>query len=153
MTQIPQLQEPIAVVAHGFGWTAAGAWGSFLVLLGIIIRQVGPWRKQSIDAGQRLRDDLLRRVEKLERELDRKEVRHQAERALDRHKLNNVTQCLDALLLLLEAAPEKAAEIVGKIKEMRSGQIKAETLEKAAIHAAAIVDADEREAFRQEDRE
>jgi hypothetical protein len=139
---------PVPIIAHGFGWTAAGAWGSFLALMAIIIRQIGPWRKQSIDAEQRLRDDLLRRVEKLERERDRTEARHNAERALDRHKLNNVTQCLDALLLLLEAAPEKAAEIVGKIKDMRARQVEAEALEKAAIHAAAMADADEREADR-----
>lgn len=122
----------------GFGWTAAGAWASFLALMGIIVRQVGPWRKQSIEAEQRLRDNLLARVEKLERVLDRERVRHEAERALDRHKLNNVTQCLDAVLLMLEAAPERAAEIVARIKMMRGDQRQAEALEKAAIHAAEI---------------
>jgi hypothetical protein len=147
------IAEPVAVVAQGFGWTAAGAWGSFLVLLGIIVRQIGPWRKQSIDAGQKLRDDLLRRVEKLERELDRKEVRHQAERALDRHKLNNISQCFDSLMIMLEAAPEKVSEIIMRIKEMRRRQLEAETIEKATIHAAAIVDADEREHFRTEERD
>lgn len=143
-------QPPIPTIVQGFGWTAGGAWAAVALLLGIIARQVNPWRSQSISAEQRLRDDLLRRVEKLEKELDRKEVRHQAERSLDRHKLNNVTQCLDALLLMLEAAPEKAAEIVGRIKDMRARQLEAEALEKAAIHAAAMVDQDERDADREQ---
>jgi hypothetical protein len=136
--------NPIPIEAHGFSWTAGGAWSAALLLLGIIIRQVGPWRKQSIDAEQRLRDDLLRRVEKLEKELDRKEIRHQAERSLDRHKLNNIGQCFDALILMLESAPERASEIVTRVKEMRARQLEAEAMEKAAIHAAALVDSEER---------
>jgi hypothetical protein len=115
---------------QGFGWTA---WGAFMVLLGIIVRQVGPWRKQSHDSEKEFRDGLIKRVEKLERTLE-------VERALDRHRLNNVTQCLDALLLMLEAAPDKAAEIVARIKTMRSEQIQAEALEKAAIHAAVMAE-------------
>src|SRR5438045_233335 len=49
---------------------------------------------------------MRERIEKLE-----------AERASDRHRLNDVTTCLDALLLLLEMAPERAAEHVQRIKE------------------------------------
>jgi hypothetical protein len=130
--------DPIPTVVQGFNWTSAGAWASFLALLGIIVRQVGPWRSQSISAEQRLRDDLLRRVEKLERELDRKETRHQAERSLDRHKLNNIGQCFDAMIIMLEAAPEKVNEIVCRIKEMRQRQLEAEAIEKATIHAAEV---------------
>lgn len=134
-----------------FGWSAAGAWGSFLVLCGIIIRQVGPWRKQSIEAAQRLRDDLLHRVEKLEKTLDRERARHNAERALDRHRLNNVTACFDALMMLLETNPERASEAVAKIKEMRARQLESEALEKGAIHAAMIADTAERDDDRERD--
>jgi hypothetical protein len=70
---------------------------------------------------------MRERLEKLE-----------AERAVDRHRLNNVTTCLDALLLLLETAPEKAAEHVARIKQMRTAQMAAEAAEKGAIHGAAI---------------
>lgn len=133
---------PIPVETHGFSWTAGGAWTAVILLLGIIVRQVGPWRKQSIDAEQRLRDDLLRRVEKLERTLDRERARHSAERALDRHKFANVAGCFDAMLMMLEAAPEKLAEILPKIKEMRARQLEAEALEKAAIHAAEMAFSD-----------
>lgn len=137
---------PIPIVAHGFSWTAAGAWATFLALLGVIVRQVGPWRKQRDDAEDKLRTDLLKRVENLEKTIEHKDrlgeqerARHEAERALDRHRLNNVTQCLDALLMLLEQAPERATEAVARIKEMRGKQIVAEAAEKATIRAAEIV--------------
>jgi hypothetical protein len=107
-------------------------------LLGLLIRQIGPWRRQADEVAAALRADLLHRVEKLERTLDRERLRHNAERALDRHRLNNVTQCFDALLLLIEMNPEKATEVVGKIKEMRARQILAEAEEKAIIRAAEI---------------
>lgn len=116
-----------------------------LSLLGIIIRQILPWRRQVDEVAQHLRDDLLRRVEKLERTLERERLRHNAERALDRHRLNNVTACFDAMLLLLEMNPGRATEIVVKIKEMRATQILAESEEKAIIRAAEIA-ADEHEA-------
>lgn len=128
-------------VSTGFTWTAAGAWASFaalLGLLGVVVRQYVPLRKTNLDADQKLREDLLQRVEKLEAQLERQQVRHSAERALDRHRLNNVTQCFDALLLLIETAPEKAAEAVVKIKEMRKAQLIAEAEEKAIIRAADI---------------
>lgn len=137
---------PIPIVAHGFSWTAAGAWATFLALLGVIVRQVGPWRKQRDDAEDKLRSDLISRIDKLEEQVREKDrlhdadrARHEAERALDRHRLNNVTQCLDALLLLLEQAPERATEAVARIKEMRGKQIIAEAQEKATIRAAEIV--------------
>lgn len=82
--------------------------------------------------------DLRERVVKLEERLDSERVRHEAERAVDRHRINNLTQCLDALLMLLEAAPEKAAEHVAKIRSMRDKQAHRETQEKATIQAAAI---------------
>jgi hypothetical protein len=125
-------------VNAGFGWTAAGAWGTFLGVIALIIRQVGPWKRQTTEADERLRKDLLERVEKLERTLDRERKRHEAERSLDRHKLNNIVQCFDAVMLMLEAAPERAPEIVVRIKAMRASQMQAEAAEKAVIHAAEI---------------
>jgi hypothetical protein len=121
-----------------FTWTAAGAWGAFITLLGIIIRQIGPWRKQSMDAEQTFRDGLLARVQRLEQTLDQERARHSAERAIDRHRLNNVSQCFDAMMLMLKAAPEKTAEIIVHIEQMRAEQLKAEALEKAALQASLI---------------
>lgn len=118
------------------GWAVFGI--AVLALLGVIVRQIVPWRKQAAEAEARLRDDLIRRVERLERQIDRERTKHEAERALGRHELKNINQCFDALLLLIEMAPERAAESVAKIKEMRAGQVQAEAKEKAIIRAAEI---------------
>jgi hypothetical protein len=134
-------------------WTTAGVWIVALSLVGIFIRQIVPWRTQAAEAEAHLRADLLKRVEKLERQLDRERHRHErdrihrdAERQLDRHRLNNVTQCFDALLMLLKANPDKAAEIVPMIEDMRAKQLLAEAEEKAIIRAAEIA-AEERSAM------
>jgi uncharacterized membrane protein YccC len=137
---------PVATVANGAQQlTMAGVWIAAIGIVGLLIRQIMPWRRQVSADEQTLRADLLRRVERLEQTLDRERLRHNAERALDRHRLNNITQCFDAMLMLIETTPERASEIVTKIKEMRAVQMKAEAQEKAIIRAAEI-EADEREA-------
>lgn len=121
-----------------FTWTSAGAWASFLALCGIIARQVGPWRRISVDAEKEFRDGLIARVSKLERDLEIQRARHDAEIALARHRLNNVTQCFDAVMMMLKSAPDKVTEIIVHIEQMRAEQLKAEALEKAAIHEAVM---------------
>lgn len=123
-----------------------------LSLLGLLIRQIGPWRKQVIDEEAKFRAALVatnaaltERIDKVERLLRRERVRHNAERAVDRHRLNNITACFDATLMMLEMNPDRAAEVVAKIKEMRASQMIAEAEEKAIIRAAEI-SADEEEA-------
>lgn len=134
-------------------WTLAGIWVAALSFFGILIRQIGPWKKQSDDAQAHFRDDLIRRLEKVERTLESERAIHKAERSLDRHRLNNVTQCFDALLLLIEMAPERATEAVQKIKEMRAVQLEAEAKEKAMIRVAEIAAAEfEAELERAEDK-
>ena len=143
------MPDPNAIsVSTGFTWTSffTGISGaSLLGILALVIRQIGPWRKQRDEAEQKLRTELLKRIGKLEKQLDTKERHHEAERALDRHKINNLTQCLDAVLMVLEAAPEKTVEVVARIKTMREAQILAEAKESAAIYAAKIADAKELE--------
>jgi hypothetical protein len=117
-----------------FTWGAAGAWASFLALCAVIVRQVGPWRKQSIDAEKSFRDDLINRVTRLEQTLERERVYRDAERAVDRHRLNNVTQCFDAVMMMLKASPDRATDIIVHIEKMRAEQLKAEAIEKSAIH-------------------
>lgn len=123
-------------------WTAGGVLVIAFSMLGLLIRQIGPWKKQVSEAEDHIRSDLIRRVERLERTLDSERAIHKAERSLDRHRLNNVTQCFDALLLLIEMAPERASEAVQKIKEMRAAQLRAEAEEKAVIRAAEIAAAE-----------
>jgi len=155
-------------------WAATGWIVAAIGFFGIILRLVGPWRKQITETEERLRkeladaltaeratnaatlsseraahaaelrqhaldrDEMGDRIDKLERMLDRQQIRHNAERSLDRHRLNNINQCFDALLLLLKANPEKSAEAVAMIEDMRAKQLVAEAEEKAIIRAAEI---------------
>jgi hypothetical protein len=121
------------------GWTTtAGVWVAALTLIGILARQVVPWKKQEDDSEAQFRDALIRRVENLESKIERQEARHRAEQGLSNHKLRNMTACFDAMLLMLEMTPERGPEIVTKIKAMRADQMKAEAREAAIIRAADI---------------
>jgi hypothetical protein len=120
------------------GWTAAGIWVAALGFLGLLVRQVIPWKKIAADSEQAWRTELINRIDKLERRQERERARHNAERAIDRHRLNNVTACFDAMMLLLKTSPEKATEIVVQIEAMRARQREEEALEKSRIHAALI---------------
>lgn len=134
------------------GLTAAGVWMAAIGLLGILIRQVGPWRKQAHEAEVQARADeakfraellareafLLQRIDSLESRLERQEAHHTAEKALGNHKLRNITACFDAMLMMMEMTPDRGAEVVVKIKEMRAAQIIAEAKEAAIIRAAEI---------------
>jgi hypothetical protein len=133
--------------------TVAGVWIAAIGVIGLLIRQIVPGHRAASEAEGRLRDALIKRVDLLERKLERQESRHAAERALGNHQLRNVTACFDAMLLMLEMNPDRGPEIVSKIKEMRASQIVAETQEKAIIRAAEIAaDAEEsREAQAEEE--
>lgn len=151
-----------------WGWAVIG--GTLVGLISLIIRSIGPWRKQISEAetsirtelhdqitelkkeieNERLihatemrafnleRDEMGDRLARMEKMLSRQQIRHNAERALDRHRLNNITACFDSLLMLLKANPEKSAEAVKLIEDMRAKQILAEAEEKAIIRAAEI---------------
>lgn len=141
-----------------------------VALVTMLLRQVGPWRKQISDAESTIRtelheqinelkaemhkerlehatemrafnlerDEMGDRLARMEKQLSRQQIRHNAERALDRHRLNNINACFDALLLLLKANPEKSADAVKMIEDMRAKQLLAEAEEKAIIRAAEI---------------
>lgn len=78
------------------------------------------------------------RIDRLENLLAQKDAEHEAERRADRHKINNLSQCLDALLLLIEQDPTKAAEAAAKVRKMRDGQQTREIAESATLRAAKI---------------
>jgi hypothetical protein len=78
------------------------------------------------------------RIDRLENLLAQKDIEHEAERRADRHKINNLSQCLDALLLLIEQDPAKAAEAAAKVRKMRDEQQTREVAESATLRAAKI---------------
>lgn len=124
-----------------FGWGAIFGLLNLLLGGGILTAWVKlrpKMRELEKNAEEKLRDDLIARVEKLEKKLDEERVSHEAEMTVMRHRLNNSEQCLDALLLLLKAAPNKVAEAVKHIEEMRVRHKSEEALEKGAIVAAKI---------------
>lgn len=124
---------------------APWGWGILVVLVLTLIkmrplmRQLAQTREGSLLKARADDNHELRgRVEALEARLDVERARHEAERSIDRHRINNLTQCLDALLMLLEVAPDKSAEHVAKIKAMRDRQSAFEAAESATIRAATI---------------
>jgi len=133
--------DPVHVAVSGFSWTTA-----FVGLLNVLVAgALVAWikgrpkmRELEKTADEKLRDDLLTRVTKLEIRLEEERAQHDASMSVMRHRLNNSDQCLDALLMLLETSPEKVTEAVAIVKTMRERQRIAEALEKAAIHAAKI---------------
>lgn len=127
---------------------APWGWGVLIILVGFFVRlrpimaKLAQDREASLLAGRAADNAELRgRVEELERRLEQDRTQFETQRMIDRHRINNLTQCLDALLMLLEVAPEKAAQHVAKIKEMRTQQTHNETLEKSTVQAAAVATA------------
>lgn len=145
---VPDIIPP-SLQQSPFTWTSAFSGGTLLALIYMIIRQVGPWRKQTTDASDKLITQLSKRLDKVESQLAterrmnyiatrRLEARHAAQRALDRHKFVNADSNLDALLRILEVSPEKASEAARQAREARSRQRTNEQTEAALIHTAEI---------------
>jgi hypothetical protein len=95
-------------------------------------------RKDTDEVALSLVNQLKQRVETLETASERERVLCDARLAVQRHRINNLSSNFDALLLLIEMAPEKAAEMVAKIKERRAAQEQAEAVEKAALAAVGM---------------
>lgn len=111
-------------------------WIAALSLLGLLFKQIGPWKKQLSDVESQLREAMARRIDKLEMRLERQEEHHRVETTIGNHALRNITACFDAMLLLLEMNPDRGPEIVIKIKEMRAVQMLAEAEEKSILRTA-----------------
>ena len=141
------MAEPIAVTT-GFTWTAALMGVANLLIGGLlvaIVRTRPALKKIANEREANLLEEraeqmeaMQRRLEAMEAKIENERAQHRAERALDRHRLNNFDQCFNALFMMFETSPEKAAEAIAAVKAMRTRQMEAEALEKAAIHAAAI---------------
>lgn len=132
MTHIPP--SPVSV---GFTWGAGLLSLLNLLVGGLLVTLVRTRPALKKIANEREANLLQERAQAMEAMSARME-KLEAERAVDRHRLNHVTQCFDALMLLLEMAPERATEHVARIKEMRAAQMMAEAAEKGAILGTRI---------------
>jgi chromosome segregation ATPase len=127
----------IPIISTGFGWTPILLTFANLLIGGVfvaIIRTRPTLKKIANDREANLLSERAAEMEAMRARLARLE----AERSIDRHRLNNITQCFDALVMLLETNPERASEAVAKVKAMRAEQMKAEAAEKGALHAADL---------------
>lgn len=131
------------------GWLpnlpVAGVYGIWSLVAMAVLALIRGWpalRKMSNDADASLRGDLMGRivslekhVERLEDQIGRERERHNTEMSLQRHALNNERMSLDALLMLLETNPDKAAQAVTLIKENRAQRAAALAIERGFANA------------------
>ncbi|MEJ7933476.1 hypothetical protein WG907_04290 [Sphingobium sp. AN558] len=129
----------------------SATWFAVLGLIGTLIGGAGlggmlkTWldhvrgrRKDTDEVALTLVNQLQTRVTSLEDSSDRERKLCDAQLAVQRHRINNLSGNFDALLLLIEMAPDKASEMVAKIKERRSAQEQAEAVEKATLAAIGL---------------
>ena len=135
------MADPVPVAITGFTW-GNGLIALLNVLVGgvlvALVRTRPALKKIAADREANLLQERADEMESMRERLAALEV----ERRIDRHRLNNVTQCLDALLMMIEMDPSKAAEAASRVKEMRATQMRAEAAEKGAVMAGAQKGAD-----------
>lgn len=126
-------------ILRSFTPGAAGIWVLVAMAVITLIKGWPKLKELQLASDGSLRVDLMGRITALEAEiielrkaLDAKEQQHEAELRIMRHRLNNETHSLDALLLLLEAAPDKLIDNVARIKEMRVNKEHTIALERGA---------------------
>jgi len=76
-------------------------------------------RRQTDEVAMGLVEKLQARIERLEEAQEAERQLCDAKLSVLRHELRNVQGNFDALLLAIEVAPEKAAEVVARVKARR----------------------------------
>lgn len=152
-------------------------WGAIIALLNLILGGgvVAAWikirpkmREIERSAEEKLRDDLMARVirveDQLEKEragraedrrqleqkidrqrelyeskLDAERARHEAAEMLSRHKVRNLEACLSAFLWMAEKRSDNIPEVVADIRRMRAEQEAAEAAERGSVAGAKII--------------
>lgn len=123
----------------------SGVWTAVALVLVALIRGWPQLKKIQAEADGDIQAKLLGRITQLETQLNAMELHIEAERQrhakeiqIIRHRLNNETASLDALLLLLEVAPDKLTDNIALIKQMRESRANALALEQGAALAAGL---------------
>ncbi len=135
-------------VSTGFTWTTAAVGLLNLLVGGVLVaiiksrpalKKIANEREANLLNERAEEMEAMRlRIAKLEEKAEYKEALHAAERAVDRHRINNLDQCLTAFLMMVKKNPDDAAAAAAMIEEMRAQQIEREKQEASAIHAATI---------------
>ena len=95
-------------------------------------------RRATDEVAMTLVGRLTQRMESVEANAAQERALCDANLAVLRHRVNNLSGSFDGLLLLIEAAPERAGEFVTRIKERRAEQERTEAAEKANVAAVAL---------------
>ena len=126
---------------------ATGGIGFLGIVLGALLRSIPKWREAEIGGEAGLRADMVHRIDKLESQVlgletenQRQREKYEAAMRIMSHKLANETASLDALLMLLEAAPGKLSEHVDRIKSMRAERARNVAIETAGLNAMTVSD-------------
>ena len=165
----PAVIEPAKVaLAGGFTWTTVAVTVLNLLVGGVLITLLktrAPLRKLANERESNLLKEraeemasMRERIERLEQQQDAKDAAHAsevkelerqlvgkdrihaAERAVDRHRINNLNQAFASLLLLLKKGVS-VEDAVAEVEAMRVEQLEREAQEAATIRAAAIQEA------------
>jgi len=99
---------------------AAAGGGGATTLVRPLLDHFRNKRRQTDEVAMELVAKLQTRIERLEEAQEHERELCDAKLASLRHELRNVEGNFDALLLAIEVAPEKAAEVVAKIKARRT---------------------------------
>jgi hypothetical protein len=95
-------------------------------------------RKQTDEVAMQLVGQLQVRLTTVEAKAARDEALCEAQLAVQRHRINNLSSAFDGLLLVMELAPDRASEAVARIKARRVADAQAEATETAAVRAAEV---------------
>lgn len=137
----------------------AGVWGLLLVIVVALVKVWPVLKKLKTDEDASLRETLLGRVESLEARLYTMTAQHAAERelhaaelALVRHRMNNESASMDALVGMLETNPNIPPDTIKRITDSRAAAAAAFANEMNAITTARIALANASIAAVKEDR-
>ncbi len=130
-------------VSTGFTWTTAFIGVLNLLVGGVLVAIIRSRPALKKIANEREANLLSERAEemkgmrdtiaKLEARLDAKDIQHEAERAYDRHRINNLAASLNAFFILVKRHPDDAAGAAEEVEAMRARQLEDEKRESIAL--------------------
>lgn len=135
----------MTVLPSGLTPSTIGIWVLVFTVVGAVIKVWPAIKKLQNESDQSLRDILMARIEKLEKRIDNITAHHAAERELSvaeigvmRHRMNNESQSVDALLHIIETGAEHIALEVPRITEQRARAAETFANEMNTITAARL---------------
>lgn len=134
-----------AMLPTGMTPGAVGIWTLVAVMVGALIKAWPALKKLQNESDQSLRDTLMARIETLEKRIDTMTLTaaterefHSAEMGLMRHRLNNESQTVDALIRILRDGPDRAASMIPDITDQRARAADQFAREMNTINAARL---------------